>query len=99
MNINGQGHSLTFVEGHSDSTFLNFFFLETARLIKDTFYVEPPWDEGMKVSTNGLCYVTKMAAMPIYGKTFINPLFWNQKADDHETWYAAMGLLKSNLFK
>ena len=25
MNIKGQGHSLTLVQGHSDSTYLNFF--------------------------------------------------------------------------
>ena len=30
MNIKGQGNSLTLVQGHSDSTFSNFFFLETA---------------------------------------------------------------------
>ena len=34
--------------------------------------------------------MTKMAAMPIYGKTFKqNLLFWNQKAVDLETWYAS----------
>ena len=33
--------------------------------------------------------MTKMAAMPIYGK---NLLLWNQKSDDLETWYAASGL-------
>ena len=26
LNIKGQGHSLTFVQGHSDLTFLNFKF-------------------------------------------------------------------------
>ena len=31
MNIKGQGHSLTFVQGYSDSTFSNFFSLETPR--------------------------------------------------------------------
>ena len=30
MNIKGQGHSLTLVQGHSDSAFSNLFFLETA---------------------------------------------------------------------
>ena len=30
MNIKGKGHSLTLVQGHSDSTFSNFCFLETA---------------------------------------------------------------------
>ena len=32
--------------------------------------------------------MTKMAAMPIYGK---NLLHRNQKADDLESWYAALG--------
>ena len=40
MNINGQGHSLTFVQGHSDSTFSNFFFLDTAQPIEIKFYVD-----------------------------------------------------------
>ena len=48
MNIKGQGHSLTLFQGHSDSTF-SFFFLETALPIEAKFYVEPPWDRGMKV--------------------------------------------------
>ena len=68
MNINGQDHSLTFVEGHSDSTFSNFFSLETAGPIEAKFYLEPPWDGGIKVSIYGLCHMTNMAAMPIYGK-------------------------------
>ena len=68
MNIKGQGHSLIFVQGHSDSTFLNFFSLETARQIKPKFHLDPPWDGVMKVSTNDLCHMTKMAAMSIYGK-------------------------------
>ena len=45
-----------FVQGHSDSTFSNFFSLETARPIEAKFHVEPPCRDGrMKVSTNGLC--------------------------------------------
>ena len=68
MNINGQGHSLTFVQGHWDSTFSNFFSLENTKPIEAKFHVEPPWDGGMKVSTIGLCHVTKMAAMSIYGR-------------------------------
>ena len=68
MNVKGEGHSMTFVKGHSDSTFSNFFSIETARLTEAKFHVEPPWDEGMKVSTSGLCHMTKMATMPIYGK-------------------------------
>ena len=68
MNIKGQGHSLTVIQVHSDSTFSNFFSLETAWPIEAKFHVEPPWDGRMKVNTNGLCYMTKMAVMPIYGK-------------------------------
>ena len=49
MNIKSQCHSLTLVQGHSDSTFSNFFFLETAWPIEAKFYVAPPWDGGMKV--------------------------------------------------
>ena len=36
--------------------------------IKAKFYVEPPWEGGMKVCINGPGHMTKMAAMPIYGK-------------------------------
>ena len=39
--------------------------------IKAKFHVEPPLDEGTKVCSNCQGLVTKMAAMPIYGK---NPL-------------------------
>ena len=40
-------------------------FLKTARPIKAKFHVEPPLDGGMKVSTNDLCRMTKMAFIPI----------------------------------
>ena len=70
MNSKGQDHSLTLVQGHSDSTFSNFFFLETAWPIEVKFYVEPPWVWGTKkFDHKGLGHMTKMAAMPIYGKT------------------------------
>ena len=49
MNIKGQSQSLTLVQGHSDSTLLNFFFLETACPIEAKFYVEHPWDGGTNV--------------------------------------------------
>ena len=44
MNIKGQGHSLTFVHGQSDSTFSNFFCSETARSIEAKFNMKPLWD-------------------------------------------------------
>ena len=41
------------------------------------------WDRGTKVCSNGLGRMTKMAAVPIYGKNLKkNLLLWNQKADD-----------------
>ena len=68
MNIKGQGHSLTLVQGHSDSTFSNFFSLETAGPIETKFYVAPPWDGEMNDCSNGLDHMTNMAAMLIYNK-------------------------------
>ena len=34
--------------------------------------MEPPWEGGTKVYINGLGHMTKMAAMPIYGKNLTN---------------------------
>ena len=47
--------------------------------------MEPHWDGGTKVCSNGPGHMTKMAAMPIYGK---NLLLQNQTADDFEILYA-----------
>ena len=71
--------------GLSDSTFSDFFSLETARLIEIKFHVDHPWDGGMKVCSNDPGHMTKMATMPIYGKNIKNLLLWNQKADDLES--------------
>ena len=46
MIIRGQGHALTLDQGHSNSIFSNFFFLETAWPIEAKFYVEPPLGWG-----------------------------------------------------
>ena len=50
------------------STISNIFSSETAWPIKAKFYVEPPWEGRTKVYINGPGHMTKMAAMPIYGK-------------------------------
>ena len=68
MNIKGQGHSLILIQGHSDSTFSNFFSLEITRPIEAKFRVEPPWDGRTKVCSNGPGHLTNVAAMLIYGK-------------------------------
>ena len=75
MTTKGQGHSLTLVSftdlgpNLSDSIFLNFFSSITTRLIEAKFQVEPPWDGGTKACSNGPGHMTKMATMPIYGKS------------------------------
>ena len=71
------------------STFSNSFSSETIGPIEAKYHMAPPWDGGMKVYSNGPGHMTKMAAMPIYGKNLKNLLFWSQKADDLETWYTA----------
>ena len=43
---------------------------------------------GTKVCINGPGHMTKMAAMPIYGK---NLKHLNRLADFHKTWYVASG--------
>ena len=53
MNIKDQCHSLTLVQGYSDSTFSSLFSVETARPIEVKFQVAPPWDGKMKVYPNG----------------------------------------------
>ena len=52
----------------SSSTISNIFFSETAGPIKAKFYVEPPWVGGTIFCSLHLGHMTKMAAMPIYGK-------------------------------
>ena len=49
------------------STFSNISS-ETTGPIAAKFHVEPPWDGGTKVCSNGTGHMTKMATMPIYGK-------------------------------
>ena len=79
MNIKRQGHLLTLVHGHSDSTLYLFFSLETAKPIEAKFYLYSPWDEGMKVCSNGLGHMTNLAAMPIYGKNNLKIFFSGTK--------------------
>ena len=63
MNIKGQGHSLTLVQCQSDSIVSIFFCLETAGPIEATFHMDPPWDGGTKIWTDGSGHMTKVAAM------------------------------------
>ena len=49
------------------STFSIIFF-KTTRPIEAKFQMEPSWDRGTKIYSNGQGHMTKMATMPIYGK-------------------------------
>ena len=68
MNIKNQGHSLTLVQVHSNSTFPNFFFLEISGPIEAKFHVQSPWDRRTKVCSNGPGHMTNMATVLICGK-------------------------------
>ena len=57
------------------TTFSNFFSLETARPIEAKCHVEPPWDLGMKVYSNGPGHMTNMAVMTMYGKNLKKKFF------------------------
>ena len=74
MNLYETQRSRSFTDlGRRSFRFKHFqtsFSLETARLIEAKFHVEPPCDGGMKVNTNSLCHMAKMAAMFMYGKIF-----------------------------
>ena len=41
---------------------------ETTGSIEAKFHMEPPWDGETEVYSNGPDHMTKMAAMPLYGK-------------------------------
>ena len=57
------------------------------------------WGDESMIKT-GLGHMTKMAAMPIYGKNLKKSSLRNQKADDLESWYAALGTqVLPNIFK
>ena len=73
--IIGQGHSLTHCLMSLRFNIFKLLFLKNTRPIEAIFHVEPSWDGRMKVSTNGLCHMTKMAAMPINAKIMGNRVF------------------------
>ena len=63
-------------------------------------HMEFPWDGGTKVCSNGPGHMTKTAVMPINDKNLKNLLLRNRKADDLETWHAALGArVLPSLFK
>ena len=67
MNIKGQGHSLTVVQGNSNSTFQASFSSKLLGWLKPNFMWSLHGMGNESEYTNGLCHMTKMAAMPING--------------------------------
>ena len=45
------------------------FLKKTTRPFEAKFHMEPPWNVGMKICSDVPDHITKMASMPIYGKT------------------------------
>ena len=84
MNIKGHGHSLTFVHGHSDSTFSNSFSSDIARPIEAKFNMAPPWDVGNEK-------LFKCSSSHDHARNLKNLLLRNQEADDLETLYTESG--------
>ena len=61
------------------STFSNIFSSEATRPVEANFHMEPPWIGGKKFCSNGHGHMTKMAAMPIYGKNLKKIFFSRTK--------------------
>ena len=61
------------------SAFSNIFSSETVGVIKAKFHIEPTWDRGTKDCSNAPGHMTKMAAMPIYGKNLKKIFFCGTK--------------------
>ena len=63
--------------------------------------MKTPYAKLAKIYTKYFGHMTKVAAMPIYGKNpFKNLLLQNQEADDLGTWYVALGMWSlPSLFK
>ena len=92
--MKGQGHKVIhwpWSKVTEIQHFSNFFSWENAGPIEAKYHVEPQWDRGTKICSNGLGPLTKIAAMPIYGKNMKNSSSWNQNADDLESLYSASG--------
>ena len=69
--LGSQGEPIVYPSSRSPSVrppFSKIFSSETAWPIKAKINAEPPWERGTKVYINGPGHMTKMAAMPIYGK-------------------------------
>ena len=67
MSVRAQGHSLTF-EQVTQTSKLKLFNSETVGSFETKFHMKAFGRIGMKIYTCEFGHLTKMAAMPIYGK-------------------------------
>ena len=70
MTNQGQGHSLTFVHGHSEHCQTSF--PKNIRPFEARFIMESPWDVGMNICSNVPGHMTKMSSRPIHGNSNIS---------------------------
>ena len=68
MSIKGQGHSLTLIKGHSDFNGKTCFSQKQFGDLEPKFIMKTLGRIAINIYTNELGHMTKMAAMPIYGK-------------------------------
>ena len=68
LSIKGQGHSLTFIKGHSDFKVKTCFSQKTVGSFRTKLHTKAWGRIGMKILTNELGHMNNMAVMPIYGK-------------------------------
>ena len=61
------------------STHQNIVSSETTRPFEPKFHMKTPYDRLAKIYTKCTSHMTKMATMPIYGKTPLNALFSGTK--------------------
>ena len=72
---------------------LKHSFLTNHWPIELKFHVKTPYAKLAKIYTKYFGHMTKVTAMPIYGKNpFKNLLLQNQKVGDLGTWYVALGM-------
>ena len=76
------------------STFSNIFS-ETTGPIEAKFHMEPPWNRGTKVCSNGPGHMTKMAVMPVYGKNLKKIFFSETHLRKKASFSAASAQLRS----
>ena len=93
MNIKGHGLSLT-LSKVTEIHIFKLLFLRNRLADWSQFHVDPPWDKGIKICSNGLGHKTT----PISGEKLQNLLLGNQEADDLETWYTASGTWELPVF-